>query len=78
MWNMAFSDHFIYQALIQLTAHDPQVHVTYEQLQAQLEFPVCYKTVQRAVARLESAGLIKRYGGGAGSGYRYELVSGSN
>lgn len=74
MWIMPISDHFVYKALEQMLADDPNARITYGQLQSNLEYPWSTKTVQRCVERLEVTGNIRRLGGGQGYGYRYELI----
>lgn len=75
MWVMAFSDYFIVQAIQALLAEKPNEPLTYECIVSRCAVPVCTKTVQRSVMRLEASGNLRRLGGGHGVGYRYELVS---
>lgn len=75
MWVMAFSDYFIQQAIETLISEKPSEPLTYECIVSRCTVPVCTKTVQRSVVRMEAAGKLRRFGGGHGVGYRYELVS---
>jgi DNA-binding Lrp family transcriptional regulator len=75
MWNMAFSDYFIRQAIENILAEKPYEPISYTMIAARLENSVSKTTVKRSVKRLMDARKLKRYGGGNKVGYRYELVS---
>lgn len=75
MWDMAFSDLFVRQAIEELVQESPNAPITCEMILARIQFPISDKTVRRALKRLEAARKIVRHGKGYGVGYRYELVS---
>lgn len=75
MWDMAFSDLFVRQAIEDLVTEAPNTPITCEMILERIQVPICDKTVRRALKRLEAAQKIVRHGTGYGVGYRYELVS---
>lgn len=68
---MPFSDHLVRDAIRRLSPTNARI--TYRQIAEAIECGCSVKTVERAVIRLERAGLLKRNGHGRHVGYQYEL-----
>jgi len=75
MWDMAFSDLFVKEAIEELVLEAPDTPITCDMILARVKVPISEKTVRRALGRLEATRKIVRHGKGFGVGYRYELIS---